>query len=98
MITKELLSAVFDKPVTLLRVENGNEYYATVVHTEHGTINIYELANKCKEWAFIQGYALNSNFRGYCDICDTGFLEGFEAETEPEAIFKACEWILEIKE
>jgi hypothetical protein len=58
-------------------------------------INIYELAHKCKEWAYSIGYVLNSNSKSYCDVCDTGFITGFEATTEPDAIFKACQWILD---
>lgn len=62
-------------------------------------INIYELAYKCKEWANKQDYDNNcfvtilyENITSRAIITEDGF--GFYANTEPEAIFKACEWIL----
>ena len=68
-------------------------------------INIYELAHKCKEWTSINSYALESSVHmqpkrssvAGCQIhwrYETEDLPYFEADTEPEAIFKACEWIL----
>jgi len=60
-------------------------------------INIYELAHKCKEWARDIGFTFKIEFskRGvslmfYGDIKNPYNV----ADTEPEAIFKACEWIL----
>ena len=69
-------------------------------------LNIYELAHKCKEWAMLEsnnttminsavteanmGIASIRDDNGsilFCEVCDT----------EPEAIFKACQWILENK-
>jgi hypothetical protein len=75
-------------------------------------INIHELAHKCKEWAVmlrpnkhaLSSYPRWSNHRDYpetngnyyiCQHLVTG--AQFEAETEPEAIFKACQWILDNK-
>jgi hypothetical protein len=42
---------------------------------------------------------LTDKIRATSAIFDSneGFLEGFEAETEPEAIFKACQRILDNK-
>lgn len=56
------------------------------------------LSNKCKEWAhklgfMVQSYQYNTKARvdllKSCDI-DEIFIE----ETEPEAIFKACDYII----
>ena len=63
-------------------------------------INIYELAHKCKEWAVNLGYILYSTVHGYeCYIDSRSFIDNtpirFLAESEPEAIFKACQWILD---
>ncbi|MEA3280219.1 MAG: hypothetical protein U9Q38_06440, partial [Thermodesulfobacteriota bacterium] len=63
-------------------------------------INIHELAHKCKEWAYSDGIMLQSylyNDKARCDIEKFGVFEHeFQvADTEPESIFKACEWILE---
>ena len=62
-------------------------------------INVYELAFKCKEWASELGYEMESatyryNKGGYCFV--STFLNNtrFEARTEVEAIFLACEYIL----
>ena len=83
----------------------GNPYnYIT-----HDKINIYELAHLCKEWAVnlspnkhaLSSYPRWGDIRNYkktngsyyiCQHLVSGVQ--FEAETEPEAIFKACEWIL----
>lgn len=73
-------------------------------------LNIYELAHKCKEWAKSNEYSINSGNRlddtsRYDVVCvhkDTDieewddFFSGMFG-TEPEAIFKACEYILEQK-
>lgn len=69
--------------------------------------NVYGIAHKCKEWAFNQGYELfsrilsnDSQMRGNCLIIkaesDPETVLKIENEkTEPEAIFKACQWILD---
>ena len=65
-------------------------------------INIYEFAHKCKEWAIkYSGWTFQSytNERGY-GICRIKVGDGQEvnkliASSEPEAIFKACQWILD---
>ena len=74
-------------------------------HNECRNINIYELANKCKDWAATKGYVLFSKTRlnsslasCYFDTIgrhdyEDDFHNDFRAETEPEAVFKACEWI-----
>ena len=106
MISKELLSEVMDVKVFKCFVNNGICSY----HDEYfyKDINIYELAHKCKEWASINSYALESSVHmqpkrssvAGCQIhwrYETEDLPYFEADTEPEAIFKACEWIMENK-
>ena len=73
-------------------------------------INIYEFAHKCKEWAYANKFKLKSgiyttnggeNFGGYetnVYHCNKFGSKEFSADTEPEAIFKACQWILDNKE
>ena len=70
-------------------------------------INIYELAHKCKEWALSKGYVLFSKIRlnsslasCYFDAMgkhdyEDDYHNDFRAETESEAIFRACQWILD---
>ena len=68
----------------------------------HKSMNIYELAYKCKEWAYSNGFivssGINSERKWWADSIGVEefpeVYEIFSAETEPEAIFKACEWIL----
>ena len=66
-------------------------------------INIYELAHKCKEWAYndksLCGYSIElksykSEF-GYwlCELMSEDIT--FSGDTEPEAIFAACQWIID---
>ena len=102
-ISKELLSEVLGYKVDYI-AGVGETYVG--FHTEMGgtNINIYELAHKCKEWANKQGYKkvysgiYESTDQGSMYICildsnDTN-CKDFWADTEVEAIFKACEWIL----
>jgi hypothetical protein len=68
-------------------------------------INIYELAHKAKQWALNNGYFSITMFRAdelfSCDIGPTSsgewdrWEECFIEETENEAIFKACQFILD---
>ena len=105
--SKELLSEVLELDIReskykdidnmLLRygywqecISNGKD----ISGVEYAKINIYELAHKCKEWAWLK-YKKNivSTYLGSAYIFP---LNGEQHETtEPEAIFKACEWILE---
>lgn len=68
-------------------------------------INIYELAHKCKIWAITKNVYICSfsNMNGGVADVYNGFskllfesrsLANSERQTEVEAIFKACEWIL----
>lgn len=80
--------------------------------TKANSINIHELAHKCKEWAI----ALDKEIHTYitkefksdstsqnvvnfhvCNFCDQRLFSGYSIESEPEAIFKACQWIYEEK-
>lgn len=76
-------------------------------YEEH--INIHELAHKCKEWAHKKGFIILSGYHennigsfyvncyGWTsDKIDKEFILQVES-TEPEAIFKVCEWILNQK-
>lgn len=73
-------------------------------------INAHELAHSCKIWAFVNGYELRSGtisedngdmifdcavYNKNADNAENYFIMVFEDINEPEAIFKACEYILE---
>lgn len=108
--SKELLSEVLQKEYSDRLVErieiNDNLLQIFYTCSSKGIatclgieINIYELAHKCKEWALCRNKCLSST--PYCKglyVCTILGDDMFEAETEPEAIFKACEWLLELKE
>jgi len=68
-----------------------DDYFDTVE-----VINIYELAHKCKEWALSKGHTLNVQMSDDTTLVYIGSIgKDIEADTEPEAIFLACELILE---
>ena len=114
MISKELLSEVLGKEVTNIQkgcTENElkiTAYFGDARQSFH--INIYELAHKCKECVISKGYDVLSGgleaglYSCYIDYSDKRYtlqmnpLHYEFADTEPEAIFKACQWILDNKE
>lgn len=102
--SKELLSEVLDKGKgSITKIEYNPS--KTIVEYEQlerywNSINTYELAHKCKEWAISKGWVLHEvrNLKEYIIYFSGDFREpsnDFRANTEPEAIFKACEWIME---
>lgn len=159
IISKELLSEILDKKVVVDDISNIELKENTITFIEdywdedegsgfyrNHTINIYELAHKCKEWALNQeidkspkenifkfkvlykmdietykhpiedgyssminplkyGNSVNLNTFGIClNSYDSTIVNNtfeslvFYAPTEPEAIFKACQWILNQKD
>ena len=64
-------------------------------------INIHELSHKCKEWARDMDYILVSNLNTVGARCDvysgSDMVMSTDSDTEPQAIFKACQWILDNK-
>ena len=123
MISKELLSEVLGIEHILECRQSVNVFWVTDAKSHCGAIaiNIYELAHRCKEWAFetkgVQiiharkyGYGVGvvkyfSSIEVYnghylynpSDELGTSTQVSFEADTEPEAIFRACQWVLDNK-
>ena len=111
MISAKLLGKVLNIAVSSCELElcpnqHGNNINFTHsskgIEDEEDYINIYELANKCKE--HFQNTELLHSYFNYGGVCcifsfdeDNGWSPGeyFNADSEPEAIFKACQWILE---
>jgi len=110
-ISKELLSEVlkenivevykigsnpnFEQNTLLFKVYRCGDLYDT---------NIYELAHKCKEWAYNKGFKIISGERlqdinalFIIEITDMKYNLVYREfhKSEIEAIIKACEWILE---
>ena len=72
------------------------------------SINIYELANKCKEWANKKSYTvidyidINNDEFWTCRAYPNGLNDGFDYEAiyqplSPISIFDVCQWILDNK-
>lgn len=81
----------------------GSQNTLQEVKNNHKQINLYELAHKCKEWAIKIDYKIESHIHfinkriiGVASFnTQDNTTKFFQADTEPEAIFKACQWILE---
>jgi hypothetical protein len=110
-ISKELLSEVLGCKLDIDEQLQPNEIeYIEKVGSRlyYRYINIYELANKCKEWAYTKNYFLFSGHGAISASCEVnhrtaspGKINPQEivlADTESEAVFEACQWILENKE
>ncbi len=108
LISKELLSEVLDKEIDSIKIKDNEIVYAFRVSSygmtlhgythDEGSINIYELAHECKEWAFNNGYYLTS-YNDAIDIILQRNCKVIENITDgsfkynPTLVFKACEWI-----
>ena len=65
-------------------------------------INIHELVHLCKEWVLSKGYYFEihiklseTHIKLWQDTSITKLFKSFKMSTEPEAIFKAAQWILD---
>ena len=108
-ISKELLKNVLQKEIREFVIEKNELRYILEEDTnsipELYSISIYELAFKCKEWAFnldkqliIKSYTVKN--AGVCEVKDKMgiHIETFDAKTEVDAIIETCMWILETEE
>ncbi len=104
MISEELATVVL---VTYAPEKITVEDNTIVLHYDRfsyvNSYNIHELAHKCKEWAVAQKLHIQTNYfiDTSCKVTVSNFgvydSKSFLEDTEPEAIFKACEWIVEQK-
>lgn len=111
VISKELLREVLGYKVEYVEEcehrDNIIGIWNNINSTPIKELNIYELAHKCKEWAYKKGYILMSTIRtnsslAICEFSKSGkhdyedeLYNNFRAHTEHEAVFLACKWILE---
>ena len=111
MFTEKLALEILDYPKGITSIEQvDNEIFILSKTRLHDDVyNIYELANLCKIWAYKKG--VNSFLSGIdtankeptffvylADFKDSGgYDKQFKADNEPEAVFKACEWIFNKK-
>ena len=103
MISKELLSVVVPQFNFHDDATTDENYIVFWKDGEmYSDINIYELAHKCKEWAATKNcrifsevqYSKHTKGARVEMVVYNGKDQVFISDTEPEAIFKACEWIL----
>lgn len=107
--SKELLSEVLGRDVDKVKWIEENTLIYGCVHSDgwYDEINIYELAHKCKEWAKLK-YFIDIDSHSGCArwgseaVSHNGrpsvfYEQVFIGRTETDAIFKACEWIMEKK-
>ena len=98
MISKELLSEVLHQDITAFSIKGNTLFYQCTDYFDD-CINIYELVHRCKEWAISKGWILHEvrNLKEYIVYFSGDFRnpsDDFRCDTEPEAVFKACEYIL----
>lgn len=101
-VSKELIEEVMKDKGTFETINiNKNELSTFGVLGHHiFSINIYEFAFKCKEWALKQGYFIYStNELSFIKTFSLETIETFSngKDTEIECILKACEYILNNK-
>ena len=109
-ISNEVLSEVLGINIDEndIYIKNNYCYYAYCRSDNewvNASLNIYELAHKCKEWALKNGYYLRAEqginyydtLQWTCflnkDMDDGADYVDYWNLTEVEAIIKACEWI-----
>ena len=101
-ISKELLSEVLGYEVDTFLGINKNEIDYTCCRDKNEgyidiSINLYEFAFKCKEWALTKGYFIYStNELSFIKSFSLETIETFSngKDTEIECILKASEYIL----
>lgn len=101
-ISRELLEVVLGYEVAAFLGITEDEIDSTSrrdkdIGYDDMSINIYEFAFKCKEWALTKGYFIYStNELSFIKTFSLETIETFSngKDTEIECILKACEWIL----
>ena len=108
IITKELLKKILPKETENLSNDFNlyidEDYIIFIAEGEQlFDYNIYKFAFKCKEWNLSKGYSHLSGKddiyeKGEGFVCSVGsttlLIKDFYADTEIEAIIKACSWVL----
>jgi hypothetical protein len=116
MISKELLSEIVGFDVNKVEIadkypknDKSKIYFLISGNLHYSSINIHELAHKCKEWALSCGdvridcseYATGSRIKvrllavtvHNCDEIERCF--EFNSMIKPEHVFEYCQWVLD---
>ena len=103
MISKALLEKVLGVDLDLADYIGhkivGNNLEIKFDNNSYEMLNVYGLAVECKKWARGKGFIISSSvtksLKGFVHLKRKGGKPyPYRANTEHEAIFKACEWIL----
>ena len=107
IISKELLCEVLgtgEIKGLISHYLSADERYIILQYDEfYDSINIYELANMCKEWAGLKGYQIKETYgfeMAWIEVGEHG--RGFDLYfdrldkpiIDPCDTFKVCQWIL----
>ena len=102
-ISKELMGEILNLNITYIEHCNNSIVYKISVYDREEEINIYELAHKCKEWAYENGYyltiyndAIDIILQTNCKMVEN--ITNGSYRYSPRLIFKACQWILDNKD
>ena len=92
-ISNELISEVLECNCTNSKIIDNELIYEAFGDSY---INIYEFAFKCKEWAMYKyNITISSSlYKNYAKCWDIDNDKSYKANTEIEAIIKACEYVL----
>ena len=80
-----------------LKLSDGNMVVAR--DNGHKSMNIYELAHKCKKWALTKGYIVDERGVNIFVLTSDGIDVVWSSYGEPfcpHRVFEPCEWIMEI--
>ena len=106
VISKELLTYVLNRHVVSVSENIKIREYGPCISYQGRRfsydINIHELAHKCKEWAWENGYELVESLEEayLIDMRNSNVASSVLNQndlTSPERVFKLCQWILENK-
>ena len=98
---KEISKELFEEVTGYLNMVEDIEVIDDKIGYSEYSINIYKLADKCKKWAYqnfklglISGQSAKNIF--FCSMYNDAncMRHGVVDNTEIEAVFKLCEWIL----
>lgn len=106
-ISTELINTVLDEDIKDIYFAPNGRFFETWNGERDNRVNTSEFFFMCKEWANKQGYRLLNGSHDYNNqiICNIykdfdyigDYCEQIESESEQQAVFDACQWILENK-
>ena len=96
-MTNKLLSAVLDADISdhSTKGKDVELWSDSSGRSMRSRINVYELMHLMKQWAFVQGYIIESDITGWYRVSKDECYIGVDGTTttEPEAVTLACEFI-----